>query len=319
MKTNLLTTTLLLASIALFAQEDKNKVFYLDSLNITTTEKDYAFTRVVEDYSAKKNLYAVSEYYKSGKIRMSATSKNKNNLQLEGLRIDYYENGNKKQESNYVDNKLRGKQFSWYENNVRKSEKEIIQDTKNKSSETKTLKFWNPEGKQTVLDGNGQIEETEGEFYEKGEIKDGEKQGVWEGKNIKKNYTFTENYKNGKITSGISTDNDNNKYPYKEIMEKPTPTKGMTHFFQYVAKNFKAPQISGLQGKIHVTFVVDKDGSLTDIKVLKDLGYNTKDEAIKTVSSYGKWTPGKKRGVPTRVLYSLPISVNNGNSMNQNR
>jgi antitoxin component YwqK of YwqJK toxin-antitoxin module len=319
MKTNLLTTTLLLASISLFAQDDKNKVFYLDSLHKVTNEKNYDYTRVVEDYTAKKNLYTVSEYYKSGKIRMNATSKNKNNLQLEGLRIDYYENGNKKQESNYVDNKLTGKQFSWYENNVKKSEKEIIQDTKNKTSETKTLQFWNSEGKQTVLDGNGQIEETEGEFYEKGEVKDGEKQGVWKGKSIKRNYTFTEKYKNGKLISGISTDTSNNNYPYKELMEKPEPRKGFTDFYQHIGKNFKTPDVPGLHGKIHVTFVVDKDGSLTDVRVLKDLGYNTKDEAIKAVSSYGKWTPGKMRGVPTRVLYSLPISVNNGNNMNQNR
>jgi antitoxin component YwqK of YwqJK toxin-antitoxin module len=105
MKNNLLTTTLLLAATALFAQDNGNKVFYLDSLHNITTEKKFFYTRTVEDYNSKKDLYVVTDYYHpSGKINMSATSKNKDVLRLEGTRTDYYENGNKKQESNYIDN-----------------------------------------------------------------------------------------------------------------------------------------------------------------------------------------------------------------------
>ncbi|KDN55441.1 energy transducer TonB [Flavobacterium seoulense] len=316
MKTNLFITTFLLASSVLFAQNSRDKVFYLDSLHNIATEQNYQFTRIVEDYQSKKNVYAVSEYYKSGKISMSAVTKNKNNLQLEGLRIDYYENGNKKQEANYVNNKLSGKQYSWYENNGKKSEKETSFDAKNKITETKVLQFWNPEGNQTVIDGNGLMEETEGEFYEKGEIKDGEKQGTWEGKSLKRNYTFTEKYKNGKLISGVSTDASNNNYSYKELLEKPVPRKGFTDFYQHIGKNFKTPDVPGIKGKIQLTFVVDKDGTINDIKILKDLGYDTAKEATKALLTYGKWTPGKMRGIPTRVLYSLPISVNNGNQNN---
>lgn len=309
MKTNLLTTTLLLASIALFAQEDKNKVFYLDSLNITTTEKDYAFTRVVEDYSAKKNLYAVSEYYKSGKIRMSATSKNKNNLQLEGLRIDYYENGNKKQESNYVDNKLSGKLFSWYENNVRKSEKEATWDAKNKTTQIKVLQFWNPEGNQTVIDGNGQMEETSENHSDSGSIKNGLKEGTWQGTYNKK-CKYIEKYNQGEMISGISTDKNNIEYKYDVLESKPEPIKGIQHFYQFIGKNFKVPnEYKSLKGIIHTKFIVDKDGKIIEAKNTKSLNKTLDEEAIRVISSYEKWIPAKQRGQYVKVLYTIPIAI----------
>ncbi|MBA0884466.1 energy transducer TonB [Flavobacterium sp. BBQ-18] len=248
---------------------------------------------------------------------MSATSKNKDVLRLEGTRIDYYENGNKKQESNYVDNQLSGKQISWYENNVKKSEKEMVWDAKNKTTETNVIAFWNSEGKQTVIDGNGQVEETDDEIYEKGEIKNAKKEGIWEGKHLKEKYSFTEIYKNGVFVSGISADENNNKYPYKELIEKANPSKGMDDFYRHIGRNYRTPNVQGLRGKIYLTFVVDKDGSLTNFRVLRDLGYGTGQEGIKAVSSYGKWTPGKMRGVPVKVLYSIPISIQTAEVNNQ--
>lgn len=313
MKTNLLTTTLLLATTAFFGQETKSKIFNLDSLHNITTEKKIFYTRIVQDYNTKKDLYVVTDYfYPSGKINMDARSKNKDVLRLEGTRIDYYENGNKKQESNYVDNKLSGKQISWYDNNVKKSEKEMTWDTKNKISETSVIAFWNPEGTQTVTDGNGDIEENDEEFYEKGKIENSKKQGIWEGKSIKRNYTFTEIYKNGKFVSGISTDENNDKHPYKEILQKPVPTKGMADFYQHIGRNFKTPNIQGLKGKIYLSFVLDKEGNPINFRILRDLGYGTGQEGIKAVASYGKWIPGKMRGIPTKVMYSLPISIQSG-------
>src|SRR4030095_6415656 len=110
---------------------------------------------------------------------------------------DYYENGNKKQESNYVDNTLNGTQIDWYENNEKKAEKEITWNPAKKISSVKIVQFWNKDKQQTVIDGNGFYEDTNDNLYEKGEIKKGEKQGVWEGKNLKRKNNFTENYNEG--------------------------------------------------------------------------------------------------------------------------
>ena len=64
----------------------------------------------------------------------------------------------------------------------------------------------------------------------------------------------------------------------------------------------------GIQGKVYVTFVVEVDGSITDVKVLRGIGSGCDDEAVRVVKSMPKWVPGKQRGVPVRVQFNLPIN-----------
>lgn len=315
MKTKLLTTTLLLVSIALYSQIIEPTRYNLDSLYNLTTKNDYKYIRVVENYKNQPNLFLFTEYYRSKIVSMKAISKSKDILKIEGPRIDYYENGNIKQESNYVDNKLSGKQIDWYENKVKKSEKEISWDSKIKDYNTKILQFWDKEGQQIVTDGNGQFEDSDDKIYEKGELKNGTKHGIWEGKDLKEKSSYTEIYNEGTFVSGISTDANNTKYPYKEFTTKPVPAKGMSDFYSHIGKNYRIPETQGLKGKIYTTFLIDTDGSISNIRVLRDVGYGTGIEAIRVIASYGKWIPGKKRGLPIKATYSLPVSIQSiGNS-----
>ena len=64
-----------------------------------------------------------------------------------------------------------------------------------------------------------------------------------------------------------------------------------------------------LKGKLLVTFIVEKDGSLSNIKINKDLGYGMGDEAIRVLKLSPKWTPGKVNHKLARVEYSLPITI----------
>ncbi len=313
MNSKLLTATFLLASMALYSQIIEPTRYNLDSLHNPTNKGNYEYIRVVENYDNQPNLFIFTEYYRSEKICMKAISTNKDKPNFQGPRIDYYENGNKKQESNYVDNKLSGIQMDWYENNIKKSEKEIAWNPKTKTYDTKILQFWNQEGQQTVINGTGQYEYADDKITEKGEIKNGKKQGIWEGKDLKEKFSFTEIYNEDVLVSGISTDENNNKYPYNELMAKANPAKGISDFYGHIGRNYRTPKVQGLQGKVYITFVVDKDGSLTNFKTLRDLGYGTGQEAIKAVASYGKWIPGKTRGIPVKVLYSIPISIKTGN------
>lgn len=311
MKTNLLTTGLLLVTSVLFAQNTRDKVFYLDSLHDITTEQNYKYTRIVEDYDSKKNTYVISEYYKSGKISMSAVSKDKNNLKLEGIRIDYYENGNKKRESNYVGNQLIGKQLEWYDNTEKKMEKDITWDPKNKISIVKVLQFWDKNGKQTVIEGNGQYENTDENLYEKGEIKNGKRQGNWVGTNTKNTYSYSETYKNGKFRSGISIDKNNNKYPYKEIMKKPEAKYGINKFYQYLGRNFIIAKNESIDGKIQTSFIIDKDGKIVDVKIIKGLRKDLDNQVVNLLYKYDNWIPGEIRGMPVRVKFGLPVTIKN--------
>ena len=83
---------------------------------------------------------------------------------------------------------------------------------------------------------------------------------------------------------------------------------GMGKFSEFISKNYKAPD-EDVKGKVIVQFVVEKDGSLTDIKVMRDLGYGTGAEAIRVLKKMPKWKPGIQNGRPVRSLFSLPISL----------
>jgi hypothetical protein len=102
---------------------------------------------------------------------------------------------------------------------------------------------------------------------------------------------------------------DNTIYSTANIEVKPDFPGGIGNFYKYVGKNFQVPEEEGLKGKVFVTFVVEKDGSLTDIKVIKDIGYGTGSEAIRVLESCPRWIPAEQNGKKVRVQYSLPITI----------
>lgn len=78
----------------------------------------------------------------------------------------------------------------------------------------------------------------------------------------------------------------------------------------FLRENTKYPAIareSGIQGVVYVTFVVERDGSLTDIKVLRGIGGGCDEEAMRVVKMMPKWAPGKQRGKPVRCQFNMPI------------
>jgi len=85
---------------------------------------------------------------------------------------------------------------------------------------------------------------------------------------------------------------------------------GMAELYKYLGNNIKYPVMakeSGIQGKVYVTFVVERDGSITDVRVLRGIGGGCDEEAVRVVQDMPKWTPGKQRGKPVRVQYNLPV------------
>lgn len=92
---------------------------------------------------------------------------------------------------------------------------------------------------------------------------------------------------------------------------KPEYPGGLTAFYNFISANIKLPDTKGQTGKVFVTFVVEKDGELADIKVLRDIGFGTGDAVVKVLRQCRKWIPGEKNGNKVRVLYSLPIQINN--------
>jgi outer membrane biosynthesis protein TonB len=86
---------------------------------------------------------------------------------------------------------------------------------------------------------------------------------------------------------------------------------GIDKFYTYVGRNFERPELDAAQNiRVFVSFVIEKDGSMTDIRVLRDPGYGMGKEAIRVLKSLKtKWQPGLIGGQPVRTAYNLPITV----------
>ncbi len=93
--------------------------------------------------------------------------------------------------------------------------------------------------------------------------------------------------------------------------KKPEFPGGINKFYTYVGNNFEKPELdSEMAIRVSVAFVIEKDGSMTDIKVLKDPGYGLGAEAIRVLKSLKtKWSPGILDGKPVRTSYHLPITI----------
>lgn len=96
---------------------------------------------------------------------------------------------------------------------------------------------------------------------------------------------------------------------YHQVEQRPEFPGGLQAFYEFVGKNYRVPKVKSLKGKVFVQFVIEKDGSVTDIKVVRDLGHGTAKEAIRVLKKSPKWTPGVQNGKNVRVMFSLPINI----------
>nr|WP_294791663.1 energy transducer TonB [uncultured Mucilaginibacter sp.] len=104
-----------------------------------------------------------------------------------------------------------------------------------------------------------------------------------------------------------STDPD---HVYTSIEVAPSFKDGFSGLITYFNKNMKYPQLAkqnGVEGKVFLVFIVEKDGSLSSPKIIKGIGSGCDEEAMRLISASPKWSPGQIGGKPVRVQYTLPI------------
>lgn len=99
-------------------------------------------------------------------------------------------------------------------------------------------------------------------------------------------------------------------YDLAAVQEQPDFPGGMGKMYEYLQKNTKYPDMefdAGIQGKVFVEFVVDKDGSVEDVKVRRGVSPGLDKEAVRAVKSMPKWSPGKMNGKPVKCRFTIPV------------
>jgi len=100
---------------------------------------------------------------------------------------------------------------------------------------------------------------------------------------------------------------------YAEVM--PEFEGGQEAFLKFVAKHIKYPSPArrmGIEGKSYIEFIVDVDGTITQVKIYKGIGAGCDEEAVRVIQSSPKWKPGKQQGKPVRVKMVLPVNFKLG-------
>ena len=108
---------------------------------------------------------------------------------------------------------------------------------------------------------------------------------------------------------------DLNDEPLFIVESMPEFEGGYSAFFEYVGKKMKYPSQArrmGIEGKVFVEFVINRDGKITEVKAIKGIGAGCDEEAMRVLKNAPAWKPGKQRGVPVRVKMVLPITFKLG-------
>lgn len=124
------------------------------------------------------------------------------------------------------------------------------------------------------------------------------------------NATSATNGNGSGLGDGITEGSGNEPVSVATLEIYPEFDGGMEGFARYLRKNLRYPaqaQEAGIGGKVILSFIIEKDGKLTDIKVLRGLGYGCDEEAIRVLKKSPAWKAGFQNGRAVRVLYTLPL------------
>lgn len=124
-----------------------------------------------------------------------------------------------------------------------------------------------------------------------------------DGKIVKVQYTLPIS-----IQASGDSDMNNGIHALQGLTVKPEFIGGIAKFYEFIDQNYKTPK--GCRGgKIYLTFIVEKDGSLSDVKCVRDLGFGSGAEAVRVLQESPKWKPGEQNGQKVRVHYSIPLTI----------
>ena len=109
----------------------------------------------------------------------------------------------------------------------------------------------------------------------------------------------------------VVSQKDQKEDPFNVVEDMPAFPGGMEAMIQFISSNIKYPadaQKQKVDGRVLVNFVVEKDGSITEVKVIKPAFPSLDAEAIRVVKAMPKWKPGYQRGQAVRVQFTMPIN-----------
>lgn len=113
-----------------------------------------------------------------------------------------------------------------------------------------------------------------------------------------------------KYTPPVEDEDVQEQQIFMVVEDMPQFPGGMGALMKFLASHIEYPALakeSGIQGRVFINFVVEPNGNIDHVKVLRGIGGGCDEEAVRVVKSMPKWIPGKQRGKPVRVSFNLPV------------
>jgi len=253
-------------------------------------KKDSAlYYRQVFADMGKKVQFIVKDFFMSGKVQMEGTYKAINPDIKNGHFVYYFPNGRKSSETYYLENQPAGEYSEWYSNGNRKSLTTI-----NGGLMDGEYKTWSEKGipQLEISYNKGELDGTFISYYDNGKPV---RKDLYVNGELKKKKCFT---REGKDTTWF------------EYLQMPQFPGGAEKLNDYISKELIYPKEAKedlREGVVTVEFSIGREGSIAKVKVVRPDKEYFNSEAIRLVSSFPKWTPGKKDGQLVEVTLSLPI------------
>jgi TonB family protein len=298
------------------AQNSKSSdtLFYFMKNNgrsvMTKDSADYFLVIMPAGSSSGQKLYPVNEYYPDGHTpRMMATSlTNKyDGLKLEGSCITFFSNGKRKSITNFHNDQATGDVSLYYPNG-----KFYAVERYSKPDQLLLIECRDSTGKVLAENGNGKWLKYDSYITketEEGPVKDSLEEGEWpETFYTKLNYVTT--YHKGIVISSTDPDRPLGEPVFSIVERAPRFHVENYSFGQFLAHNIIYPasaRENNIQGRVVISFVIEKDGGVSNAKVVRGPGGGLNEEALRVIM-LSKWNPGMQNGVPVRCYYSVPIS-----------
>jgi TonB family protein len=301
-------TTILFIQTAV-AQKD-TAVYYLTTAGRQVQNKgdgDFVVKILPPDPGGSPKLYIVDGYYKNGEKLFHTTSINASfPLKLQGIYTTFFQNGNKMSERKFANGEMTGESTMYFPNGGLYNKKSI------QFTATDTLVLFqecrDTSGKILTTNGNGAWITYNDDFsraIENGKVVNGLQDSVWT-TTLRDDYSYKVKFKNGKKVLDSATGKI-----LTFVSMVPEFPGGLDAFGHFLTNNLRYPATARenhIQGRVIISFIVEIDGALTNVKVAHGIGGGCDEEAMRVMKMSPKWKPAMQDGKPVRSMYNIPIS-----------
>jgi len=262
---------------------------YFDQNWEQTSSSDASYYRIISFSETGNFLLSVEDYYLSGQIQMSGTYRSIRPDYKTGVFTYYYENGFKQAECRYDNNELDGQYREFYENGRLKSD-HYFRDGELDGS----YKSWNEDGTPNL-----DIQ-----------YKAGKKHGYFISYHSNSNPARKDLYEKDEFIEGKCFNESGETVDYYPYIVMPAYQGGIEALRGFIEKEINYPEKAyrtGREGVVFVRFTVDEKGEITSPSIIRGVREDFNEEALRIISSFPPWIPGRIDDKPAPIEVSLPI------------